>query len=226
MKDLGKTDTTIYIGDFAIHQPVTVFTDYIITILCFYFYWQLNRPTFRDESTVNWKRFFLFLSFASFFGGTSHGFFAIHEGVGYKFFWLAMHAFNVFAIYRAQKATLYSTLINSEKRYYWNLSYHVQLVLFLIAVFVIQNFLVVIINSIIGLIPIMIIHFIDSKKVKESIWIAYGILILFLAAFVNAAKFSFHAYFNYLDIAHVLIMINLSLMFFGIKKKAKSSVLL
>jgi hypothetical protein len=71
----------------------------------------------------------------------------------------------------------------------------------------------------------MIIHFIDAEKVKASSWIAYGILILFLAAIVNAIKFSFHAYFNYLDIAHVLIMINLSVMFVGIKRKAISEPL-
>lgn len=225
MKDIGTTDTTIYIGDFSIHQPVTVLTDYIIAVLCFYFYWQLNRPSFRDESTINWKRFFLLLSFASFFGGSSHGFFAVHEGFGYKSFWLPMQALNIFAVYRAQKATLYSALKDSPKKYYWNLSYHIQLLLFFVSVFLFQNFLVVIINSVIGLVPIMIIHFIDVKKVKASSWIAYGIVILFLTAFVNATKFSIHAYFNYLDIAHILIMINLSLMFIGIRRKAVSSIL-
>lgn len=225
MIDVSKTDTTIYIGDFAIHQPVTVFTDYIITVLCFYFYWQLNRPSMDDDSTVNWKRFFLLLGFASFVGAGSHGFFAIHEGVGYKSFWLSMQALNVFSIYRAQQATLHSALKHSNKKYYWNLSYHTQLLLFFVAVFVFQNFLVVIIDSIIGLVPIMIIHFIDAKKVKESRWIAYGIVVLFLTAIINTTKFSLHAYFNYLDIAHVLIMINLSLMFVGIKRKAVSSLL-
>ncbi|MCE9539701.1 MAG: hypothetical protein K8R85_10850 [Bacteroidetes bacterium] len=225
MKDIGIIDTTIYIGDFAIHQPVTVLTDYIITVLCFCFFLQLNRPSFKDETTINWKRFFLILGFASFFGGSSHGFFSVHEGLGYKLFWLPMQALNVFAVYQAQKATLYSALKDSGNKYYWNLSYHIQLILFFVSVFLFQNFVVVIINSVIGLIPIMIIHFIDSKKAKASSWIAYGIAVLFLTAFVNASKFSIHAYFNYMDFAHILIMINLSLMFIGIKKKAISSIL-
>ena len=224
MNDIEKTDTTIYISEFAIHEPVTVFTDYIISILCFYFYWQLNRSFFKDESTINWKRFFLLLSLASFFGGSSHGFFAVHQGWGYKTVWLTMQALNIFAVYRAQKATLYSALKNSHKKYYWNLSYHIQLILFFVSVFIFHNFLVVILNSIIGLIPVMILHFVDAKKVKESAWIAYGIVILFLTAFVNATRFSIHAYFSYLDIAHVLLMINLSLMFVGIKRKAIASI--
>lgn len=222
MIDDTPKDTTIYIGDFIIHQPVTVFTDYIITILCFYFFRKLHISAFIDKSTLNWKRFFLFLGFASFFGGSSHGFFAVHQGVGYKFFWLTMQALNVFAIYSAQKATLHSALKHSDKKQFWNLSYKVQFILFFVAVFVFQNFSVVILNSIIGLVPIMIIHFIDAKKEKESAWIAYGIVVLFLTALVNATRFSLHAYFNYLDIAHVLIMINLSLMFVGVKRKAIS----
>ncbi len=225
MTDITKIDTTIYIGDFAIHQPVTVFTDYIIGAMCIYFYLKLNRPSFEDESTINWKRFFLLLSLASLFGGISHGFYAIHEGGGYKSFWLTMQALNVFSIYRAQLATLTSALKDSKNKYYWNLSYHTQLVLFFIAIFVFQNFLVVIIDMAIGLIPIMLIHFIDARKVKESAWIAYAIVVLFLSAIINAAKFSISAYFNYQDIAHILFMINLSMMFIGIKRKAVASLL-
>lgn len=225
MTDITKIDTTIYIGDFALHQPVTVLTNCIITVLCFYFYLQLNRSALQNDSIINWKRFFLLLSLASLLGGISHGFFASHEGAGYKSFWLTMQALNIFSVYRAQQATLHSALAHSDKKYYWNLSYHTQLILFFVAIFIFQNFLVVIIDTAVGLIPIMIIHFIDAKKVKESGWIAYGILILFLSAIVNAAKFSFCPYFNYQDIAHVFAMINLTLMFIGIKRKAVSSLL-
>lgn len=222
MIDSASIDTTIYLGGVAIRQPVAVFTDYIITALAFYFYLHLNRLPNASTATIEWKRFFLLLSFGTFLGGCSHAFFQVHEGVGYKSFWLSMQALNIFSVYRAQQATLYSVLQNSEKKYYWSLSYRTQLILFVIAVFVFHNFWVVIIDSAIGLIPIMIIHFIDAKKVRSSIWIAYGISVLFLAAIVHITKFSFHTYFNYLDIGHVLIMINLSLMFIGIKKKAIS----
>ena len=162
MIDAAKIDTTIYIGDIAVHQPVTVFTDYILTVLCLYFYWQLNMPVFSNDSIINWKRFFLLSSFSFFLGGNSHAFFAVHEGAGYKSFWLSMQALNVFSVYRAQQATMLSALKNSEKKYYWNLSYHTQLILFFAAVFIFQNFSVVIFDTIIGLVPIMVIHFYDS----------------------------------------------------------------
>ncbi len=225
MTDITKIDTTLHIGNFAIYQPVTFLTNCLITALCLYFYFQLNRSSLQNISTINWKRFFLLLGLASLLGGISHGFFAMHEGAGYKSFWLSMQTLNIFSVYRAQQATLFSSLRHSDKKYYWNMSYHTQLLLFFAAIFVFQNFLVVIIDTSVGLIPIMIIHFIEAKKVRESAWIAYGILILFLSAVVNAAKLSFCVYFNYQDIAHVLVMINLSVMFIGIKRKAVASLL-
>ncbi|MES2593121.1 MAG: hypothetical protein V4608_14660 [Bacteroidota bacterium] len=223
MADNSIIDTTIYIGNVAIHEPVTVFTDFIITGLCLYFYITLNRLADNTKSTNNWKYFFLCLSAASLAGGCSHGFFEIHQGPGYKFFWLTMQALNVGSVYFAQQATLHSALNNSTNKKYWSLSYRIQLLLFFIAIFIYHNFLVVIIDSAIGLFPIMIIHFMDAKKNKNSLWIAYGIVVLCLTAIVNTIKLSFHAYFNHLDLAHLLIMINLSLIFVGVKRKAISS---
>jgi hypothetical protein len=224
MIDAAKIDTTIYIGSCAIHQPVTFFTDCIITIFCFYFYRQLNSLSNLSTSTINWKRFFLLLGLASIAGGSSHAFFAIHEGVGYKSFWFTMQALNIFSVYCAQQATLNSALQHSDKIHYLKLIYNTQLILFFVAIFIFQNFLVVVIDSAVGLVPVMVLHFIDAKKVKTSAWIACGIFVLFFAAIVNATKFSLSTYFNYLDIAHVLIIINLSLMFIGVKRAATSSV--
>ena len=222
MIDYAKIDTTISIGGFAIHQPVTAFTDIIISVLCFYFFMKLKRIPTDEKSTKNWKWFYFFLSMASFAGGCSHGLFLIHEGITYDACWRTMQLLNVISVFFAQQATLHSALQNSENKRQWQISYIIQVVLFSTAVFVFHNFLVVIINSIIGLIPIMIIHFKDAKKTKGSEKIAWGIFILFLTAIVNGTKLSFNEYFTYLDIAHVLIIANLSVMYAGIKQKAIS----
>jgi hypothetical protein len=52
------TDTTIFIGDIAIHEPMTVLTDYIITILAFIYYWKLCSTS---EVIKYWRLFFLFI---------------------------------------------------------------------------------------------------------------------------------------------------------------------
>lgn len=213
-------NTTIYIGELAIHEPVTVLTDFIITGLCVYFYLQLNRFSGKDTATKHWKYFYGFMSVSSFLGGCSHAFFAVHDGVGYKSFWLGMQVLNIFSLYFMQQGTLYSVLQHSAKKELWKISYNIQCLLAIIAVFVFHNFLVVIINTAVALIPVMILHFMDAKRNKDNLWVAYGILVLFATAIVNAMKLTIHAYFNHLDLAHVLIMINIYMMFVGVRKKA------
>ena len=222
MTDAAKIDTTIHLGSIAVHQPVTVFTDYIIFAMCFFYYLKLKSISNPNKSTRNWTFFFLLLSFASLAGGCSHAFFEVHEGVAYKSFWLTMQLLNGWSVYVAQVATLDSALSDSPNKNKWLVSHKILLTVFVVAVFVFQNFLVVVIDSAWGLIPIMIIHFTDAKKVKDSNWIAYGIAVLFISAIVNATKLSISIYFNYLDIAHVFIIVNLTFMFIGIKRKAIS----
>jgi hypothetical protein len=222
MTDLAAIDTTIYLNEIAFHQPVTAFTDFTVTLLCFYFYKTLTGDYKKEKSIFYWKYFFLVLSIATLFGGCSHAFFTNHQNVEYKFFWLTMQLFNGFAVYAAQQATLNSVLATSEKRsLYTNISW-IQLLIFIPSVFIFQNFMVVTIDMALGLIPVMLIHFKNGQLYDSSKWIAYGILISFLTAAVHLFKFSLHIYFNYLDIAHLLIAINLSVMFVGVKQKAIS----
>lgn len=210
------TNTTITIGGLAIHEPVTAFTDLIITILAFIYYLKLSA---NNEIVKNWRLFFLFISLSTFAGGCSHAFFAVHEGAQYKTVWLGMQFINGFAVYFAQKATLLSVLKNSKNYNAWKLSYAIQLFTYFVVLIIFQKYIVTIVNNATGLIPIMILHFTATDKKQSYNWVAYGILISFITAIVHGAKFSLHAYFNYNDIAHVFIMISLSVMYWGIKQK-------
>lgn len=219
MRTINIVDTTIYIGKTAIHEPVTVFTAHVIFALCFYFYLRLKKANQNDDGARNWGLFFMMIGFASVVGSCSHAFFYVHEGLLYKFFWLSMQIFNIIAIYFAQLATLNSVLENSSLKKLWKYSYDIQLIFALISVFTFQNFLVVVIDGALGMIPIMIIHFMYSKQGVSNSWIGFGIVVLFLSALVVVAKLGFHAYFNHLDFSHVLVMINLLLIYIGVKKR-------
>jgi hypothetical protein len=222
MIDYAKIDTTINIGGVAIHQPVTAFTDIIISTLCFCFFLKLKKIGSVNKSDVSWKWFYLFLSLASLFGGCSHGFFAIHDGVGYKSFWFPMQWFNIFSAFCAQQGTLHSILKDSPNKETWKWANLIQVVLFSIAVLVFSNFLVVVLDSAIALIPVMVIHFKNKSKQKGNEMVGWGIVILFFTAIINGTKVSINEYFTYLDIAHVFIIGSLSVMFIGIKQKAIS----
>ena len=225
MKDLSKIDTTISLGNLEIHQPVTALTALVIAILCIYFYFTLKNMSNLNKSSNYWMLFFLFLGIATVLGACSHAFYLVPEGWGYKSFWLTAQLFDGFCIYAAQQATLYSALRFSKKTTVCKISYNAQLLLFNISVFVFQNFIVAVIGFAVGLIPVMILHFKSGKNQTPDLWIAYGILISFLTAFVHLFKIGVHIYFNHLDVAHVFAMVNISVMYVGIKQKAKASIL-
>lgn len=209
------TDTTITIAGISVHEPMTVFTDFIIAALAFMFHTKLKKTT---SPVINyWGYFFLFFGLSTFVGAFSHAFFLIHDGWMYKSFWLPMQIINGIAVYFAQQATLVSVLQTHPSRRTWEIIYKFQLIAFMIAVPLFQNFLVTVIENALGLIPIMILHY----KYKEHYTkiIANGIAISFLTAIIHISKFSLHAYFNYNDIAHVFIMISLAVMFRGVKMK-------
>lgn len=214
-------DTTIYVGDLAIHEPVTAFTDYIITILGFYFYHQLSKKK-KDNVTRNWSRFFGLLGLSTLLGGSSHAFFALHEGLSYKIVWLMMQIVNGIAVYFAQQATFNAILINSEHANKWKLSYTIQLIVFIFLLLLFQKYLVTIIENAVGLIPVMLLHMFSKSKEDYYKKIGYGILISFITAVVHGTKLSLHAYFNYNDIAHILIMASLYIMYRGVKEKGIS----
>lgn len=218
MTDLSLVDTSIEIGNIRIHQPVCVFTSFIITAQCFFYYVKLQHFKKQNTAIINWSGYYFFMGLASIFGSISHAFFKIHEGFDYKVYWLTMQVLNIIAIYFAQRGTLLSVLKNSKHKNIWKWSYNIQLVIFIIAALTLHNFLVVVIDGVIGMVPLIFIHFIDAKNEKSSLWIASGISILIISALVNVTKFSFHIYFNHLDIAHVFIMLNLFVMYLGVKR--------
>src|SRR5688572_9561135 len=104
-------NTSLTIGDLTIYEPMTAFTDYIIAGIAFYFYLKLIS---NDPVIHYWSYFFLFIALSTALGGTSHGFFPVHDGWQYKSFWLPMQISNGFAVYFAQKATLLSVLKDSS----------------------------------------------------------------------------------------------------------------
>lgn len=223
MNNSVTIDTAIHIGNVAIHEPVAVFTSYIISGMCFYYYWKLKKTEAQHAAISPWAKHLLFVGFASLVGSFSHGFFAVHQGFGYEMFWLPMQVLNITAVYFAQQAVLNSVLTHSPFNKYWKLSYNIQLAIFLTSVFIFHNFLVVIINAVVGIIPLIVLLFKNSKKENSSLWIATSFFILASSAIIFITKFTLHKYFNHIDLSHVIMMLCLWMIYKGAKKLSTSS---
>lgn len=212
-------DTTLSISGITVHEPVTVFTDFIITTLLIIFYSRLMLLSKNKEGIKEWRLFFLFLAISTFLGGCSHAFFLIHEGWEFKSIWLSTQIINGLAVYFAQQATLVTVLKNSKNKNNWKLSYLIQLVVFVVALLLIQKYLVTVFENAIGLIPVMILHYSFKPKTTSYIKIANGIAIAFVSAILFITKFSIHRYFNYNDLAHLFIMASVYTMYTGMKEE-------
>ncbi len=213
--------TTSSLNFLGLSEPVTTLTDYLITVFCLFFYFKLNKD--QSETIKNWRLFFLLFGISTFLGGSVHGFFSVREGLGFNIVWLTSQVISIVSTWYAQRATLSSILVNSSNKHYWRISYNLQLIVFIISVFIFHSFMVVIVNTAVGLIPVMMLHFKNSKTDKTNAWVGYGIAVSFLTALVNATKVAIDpVYFNHKDIAHLFIILTLSIMYVGIKRKSIS----
>ena len=205
---------------FRVAEPVTALTDFILTAMCFAFYFQLVIR--KQEARIQpWRLFFLFMGFSTLLGAITHGWFENHNIFGYNFLWSLMQLFSGLSVFYAQLATIknientgipiYSTPEKSV------LFCRLQLFVFFISVIVFQSFLTVVINSTLGFLMVLYIQLVANKKGNRSAgWIAFGITISFITAIVHALKISVNEWFTYKDFAHVIMMISLSIMFYGV----------
>ena len=204
-----------------IAEPTTAFTDFILAILCLFFYFRFSQSN-RETGLFYWKLFFLFMGFSSLIGSIVHAIFEHHQTGAYLTLWLTMQLFSGLSVYTAQLATIQS-IPNAKIPLYRSanasiLICRIQFAVFTIAAFLSQNFLVVVINTTVGFLMVLFIHALSGKKYgnRSAGWIALGITVSFLTAIVYTLKISVNDWFNFKDIAHVIIMISVCFIFYGV----------
>lgn len=79
------------------------------------------------------------------------------------------------------------------------------------------NFLIIKIHAAIALLYSFIVHYIVYRRTEEkgSGLVVLGIFISFLPIIVHSLKFSIDEWFNYKDIAHVIMIISLVVIYKG-----------
>ncbi|MBL0046594.1 MAG: hypothetical protein IPP32_00615 [Bacteroidetes bacterium] len=204
-----------------IAEPTTAFTDFILAFLCILFYFQFSAAK-QDKGALYWKLFFLFMGCSTFIGGITHAVFENHHTSGYLIFWITMQILSGLSVYAAQVATIYSIpnanipIYRSEDKSL--LICRIQFFVFALATLTLQNFLIVVVNSTVGFLMVLFIHAISGKKYgnRPAGWIALGITISFLTAIIYTLKISLNDWFNFKDIAHVIMMVSVCFIFYGV----------
>ena len=208
---------TIEIFGLLVTEPMTWITNWIVAAVCLFFGHKLFYDKQADLSQKFWSLFFLFIGMASVTGGTAHGFI---NYVGHKFHHAAWILSGI-SIFCAQLAVL-PLIENPKFKSGIRIFIYVQLMAMSASVLIFQHFSSVLVDSIVGLIgvviPVAAFHYKRTGS-KRSIWIIIGVLTNLLPAIIHLLKISVNEWFNFNDISHV-VMIGC---FYVMYKAAKAS---
>lgn len=198
-----------------ITEPFTWLTNWLVAAFSLGFGHFLFNDKFADATQKFWSIFFVFIGIASITGGAAHGFI---NYVGQNFHYAAWILTGL-AIFAAQLATL-QLIDNYKLRSIVRVFVYIQLLVLVSSVMYLHNFNSVRINSIIGLlgivIPFSLLHYIKHRD-KRSALIMIGILSNLLPGFVHAYKISYNEWFNFNDISHIIMIFCLYIIYRGAK---------
>lgn len=189
----------------TLREPMTLFTDILVTIACIYFGSKiLNRK---------WKFFYYFMGAATLVAGLAH---LLYYYIGYEAHLIARTT-SVIALFFAEQASLEK--IRNKKGYAFlkGVSF-IKLIVVITAVIIWNNFLLIKWNSSIAMIGFLFgIHLYDEfiKKSYDNHMVFWATAIGILAAIVSAKKISIHSWFTYHDIGHILMILSFYFIFRG-----------
>jgi hypothetical protein len=202
-------------------EPDVTLTDYGLAVLCSWFAWNLWKHAAQSRQLQTlWIIFFGSIAAASLTGGTVHGFFLDESTLGYKLLWLGtLLAIGV----TAATAWIMTGLLfsGSSKLKPWKLSAAITFILYAgVVIFYSQSFTVVILNYLPAMIALLAASARGYTQTRSNSFrlVAGGILISFIAAFIQQAGLSIHpTFFNHNSTYHLIQAFGLLVLFKGSK---------
>lgn len=195
---------TIELLGLQVTEPMTWITNWMVAAACFVFGHKLFYDKQADISQKFWALFFLFMGLASITGGIAHGYILY---VGHKFHhgaWLL----SGISIFCAQLAVL-PLIEKSKVRSFVRIFCYCQLMIMSASVLIFQHFSSVLIDSIVGLIgvviPVSLAHYARYKD-RRSALVIVGVLTNLIPALIHLLKISINQWFNFNDISHVVMI--------------------
>ena len=208
--------TELIIQKLVLQEPVTALTDFIVTVLCFVFYFKLGKAEAGSRRNNLWRSFFLFVGLSTFLGGVAHLLRFYLEGPVHKTIWLSMNVLSAISVYFAELSAI-EVVINQNKKKLINLIALILLMSFTSLSLYTQNFNIAKINMGIGLVFILISHVITNRRGLEgSLFVVIGMSCSFIPVFIHSQQISLSKWFNFNDISHVFMMLSLYFIFLGV----------
>ncbi len=212
--------TSVELWGIQILEPVTVVTDILVSIVCLYAYWKLRKLKTQSAAVKLFAYYFLTLSLATASGGIiGHGL-QNTLGFGWKVPTWIISMISITFIERA--AIIHARPLFSKRttRFFLILNI-IELITMVVALISTLNFFLVEVHAAFGLLAIVFLFelyiFIKMRN-EESKILLIAVGFSALPAIVHLSKFSIDRWFNYNDIAHVLMAVAAYVFYLGATK--------
>lgn len=206
--------TEIEVGGIIIRDPVTAITNigiFATGLLC---YLKLRKQQLKFPNK-NWIYFFLLIGVSSLVGVIVHGFSKYTPPDLHFKIWWSMGVIQGAGITLAQFG--FASNVLSKYRMLLIVIVVLQFGAFATGLYIVGTFAIAKWHVAAGLVPIMLYYIARAMKGRKAeMLVATGIGISSLNAIVHALRLSFSVWFNYNDIAHVLIVMSLIVMYKGV----------
>lgn len=193
-----------------IDEPVTTITDLVVSVVCFYAFYNLNKIALKNQVHWNLKYYFLSMGMATLIGGLiGHGFLYLFSFAWKLPGWLT----SMFSIALLERASIMfaKPLVKPKIGNFFAWMNLIELSTFVIVTFSTLNFFFVEVHSAYGLLVIVTsfnywVYRKTKKDASKIFLIAVGISAISALIFMN--KIGIGPWFNHFDISHILMAIS------------------
>ncbi|NOR73880.1 MAG: hypothetical protein GQ525_01845 [Draconibacterium sp.] len=211
---------TIYFAGIRIDEPIVTLTDLIVSVLCLYFFYRLQKSGKKEKVFLYFKIYFLNMGIATLLGGLiGHAFL-----YNFSLYWkLPGWIMSMISIMFVERAAIEHTRIWLKESLIkvFRIVNILEFITFLTLTITTLNFFYVEFHSGYGLMFVVLSleGFLFWKtKNSASKYMLIGIGFAAIAALFFMNKISPHQWFNYLSVSHILMAIAALFFYLGTKK--------
>lgn len=200
---------------------MTVFTDYLITVVAGWFGLRLLASARKDanRSQLAWAISFLFTGLAALLGGSSHGFVSYLDDAWMNLIWKgATYSIGVAMVF-AVAGTLRGTAIGTALHRPFSALNILGFAIYAIWIATHDRFLFVIIYYLSAMVFIAALQIWASVRhhAAGAKWLISGVIVTLISAYIQQSDIDLHANFNHNDLYHVVQIAGLYLLYRGAK---------
>ena len=223
----------IEIFGIQILEPVTTFTDLIISAVCFYAFYKLSGIPVKNRVHFFLRYYFLSMAMATAIGGLlGHGFsylFSDENLIGVSPWKLPGWLISMISIALLERASIESArkIIDPKIGKFFAWLNIIELLTFMTITFITLNFFFVEVHSAYGLLVVVagfnaFIYYKIRSKGSKLFLIAVGISALAAIIFMN--EWGINKWFNHFDISHCLMAISAYFFYLGAREEIEHPI--